>query len=360
MSSSTSSSSQHRRYVIILTAITFIPASLLFALGVYLQPLQGDLTRVGMFSERDFGWNKPQVIFKQPLYTSGLYRNYHDIVVLGDSFSWGWPEYQWQNYLAATTGASIMTLDIKKTSWQDVLRNPVFLEAPPKLLIVSMVERLFPLQMRDKIPCTQSQPHSKASLTLPNARWGNLSRHTRTIERNTHWNDVKLEFVWRYIWKQVRHGQKSKDASGVKKVRLTTGKLFSSENREHMLILADDIAKSSLWRNLNMSETTCTIEKMRQQVEANGKTRFVLLLAPDKLTAYADHIHPGEAEFSSQLSDLASRHAKVMPRIDLALTRAIHQGKEDVYLPNDTHWGSNGHRVVATTLLDFLKNATSE
>jgi hypothetical protein len=45
-----------------------------------------------------------------------------------------------------------------------------------------------------------------------------------------------------------------------------------------------------------------------------------------------------------------------MSRIDLALISAIHNGEQDVYLPDDTHWGSSGYQIAAETLLTFLRN----
>ena len=95
---------------------------------------------------------------------------------------------------------------------------------------------------------------------------------------------------------------------------------------------------------------------MRQQVEANGQTRFVLIVAPDKLTAYSDFIANKKLRNISMLTELSERNNKVIPRIDLALISAIRNGEQDVYLPDDTHWGSSGHRIAAETLLDFLQS----
>ena len=63
MSSYTSNSNNHRSYVLGLLAIVLIPVSALLSLGVYLQPLYGDLTRIGSFEEVNFGWNMPQLTF---------------------------------------------------------------------------------------------------------------------------------------------------------------------------------------------------------------------------------------------------------------------------------------------------------
>ena len=93
---------------------------------------------------------------------------------------------------------------------------------------------------------------------------------------------------------------------------------------------------------------------MRRQVEANGYTRLVLTVAPDKLTAYAEFLSDSDMKSASLLALDSYRHPDVVPRLDRNLIAAIRRGERDVYLPNNTHWGSNGHRIVAETLLRFL------
>ena len=140
MSFYTSSSESHRSFVFWL----LIPVVGLFALGVYLEPLYGDLTRIGSYAEKDFGWNNPQVKFQQPLYEIGRYERYHDVVVLGDLFSNVRPHFHWQNYLVAAKGWSVAMLNINKINLEQVLENPVFRERPPKIFIFETVERELP------------------------------------------------------------------------------------------------------------------------------------------------------------------------------------------------------------------------
>ena len=99
---------------------------------------------------------------------------------------------------------------------------------------------------------------------------------------------------------------------------------------------------------------SCRIEAMRSQVEANGYTRFVLMVPPDKLTAYADFLRDAKLKNASLLSSLSDLHSDIMPRFDKALISTIHAGEQDVYFPDDTHWASNGQRIAAETLISFL------
>jgi len=135
---------------------------------------------------------------------------------------------------------------------------------------------------------------------------------------------------------------------------------FSSVNKRSMLVYKDDFRKIEWWRDMGLREMGCRIERMRNQVEANGHTRFVLMVAPDKLTAYADFIRDKELRNISLLSELASHLPEVVPRLDLTLVSAIRRREQDVYMPNDTHWSSTGYQIAAETLLDFLHHPTTQ
>ena len=82
--------------------------------GLLLDPLDGDLTRIGNFKESDYGYNVPQEIFEANLSEYGEladYRQYHDVVVLGDSFAdQRSRHFAWQNYVIKKTGLSMITL----------------------------------------------------------------------------------------------------------------------------------------------------------------------------------------------------------------------------------------------------------
>jgi hypothetical protein len=88
-------------------------------------------------------------------------------------------------------------------------------------------------------------------------------------------------------------------------------------------------------------------------VEANGTTRFAFVMVPDKSWAYAPYL----PDYSWQID--AAKHLSLdvsfnMPRVDLALRAAIGAGVQDVYLPNDTHWGSAGSRIAAQVVSRYL------
>lgn len=358
MSSSTFNSDDHRRYVLWLFAVVCWPALAMFMLGIYLEPVSGDLTRVGFYSERAFGWRQPQPVFAKPLYDVGKYERYHDMVVLGDSFALARPRQQWQNHLAAATGWSIAVMEYDKFDWRRLLASPVFLAAPPKLVVFESVERSFPQRIRSRQICAP-KAHEQAAPKPPLLRAELLRAPAPPADSNVRkadWGKIKLGFVINYLWKGARRAVTGVDRSGARKIALTRAAPFSSREQNEMLVYKDDILKRDAWREMSLEEMDCRIRQIKEAVEANGVTRFVLLVAADKLTSYADFVADEDLRGLSLLGQLSERLPDVMPRADRALKAAIRAGETDVYLPDDTHWGDAGHRAVADTLLGFLQH----
>ena len=373
MSSYTSVSESHRRFVLFLLMLVLIPVAGLFALGVYLQPLNENsgLTRMGFYSEREFGWNKPQLTFPSTKLEfptsaadSGRYGRYHDVVVLGDSFSRIWPILQWQNHLVEKTGWSVATLNINKIGLEQVLASQVFHKHPPRVLIVESVERYLPNILEKsasncgKTPTPLQSNRGYASTAFMQSTQSDnlLPGTTQPVDRDKPWSELNLGYVRGYIWNSLLRKLTGDAHTAASKVELIRPAPFSSRNQHAMLVFDQDFKKVKRWKEEGMTEMVCRIKAMRRQVEANGHTRFVLMVPPDKLTVYADFIRDKGLRDSSTLGELSGNLPEVMPRLDLALISAAREGKQDVYLPDDTHWGSNGSQIAAETLLNFLQN----
>lgn len=285
-------------------------------------------------------------------------------MVLGDSFSRTWPELQWQNHLVAATGWSVATLNINKIKLGQVLASQEFHEHPPKVLIFESVERYLTYVLArnasgcGKISATLESNRGKVNtaFTLATQLGGYFPGTTQRVKRERPWSEIKLAYVRGVIWNSLLRHLLGDAHTNAAKVELAKDAPFSSVNKHAMLVYKEDFQKVAWWREMGMPEIGCRIEKIRKQVEANGQTRFVLMVAPDKLTAYADFLSDKGLRDISALSELSGHLPEVMPRLDLALTFAINDGEEDVYLPDDTHWGSSGNQIAAETLLTFLLN----
>jgi len=83
---------------------------------------------------------------------------------------------------------------------------------------------------------------------------------------------------------------------------------------------------------------------MQARVEANGKTLFLAMVAPDKLTTYGPFLAAKAFRGISRLDLLADYPALNLVRFDRDFDPAAHV---DLYLPNDTHWSTTGHRLAA-------------
>lgn len=341
-------------------ALVLVPWFGLLAVGAYLQPPYGDLARIGSYAERDFGWNKPQLEFKRLLSKVGKYDRHFDVVVLGDSFSLGRPLPSWQNYVVAAMGWSVITLDAKQIKLEQIFENRIFRETPPRIFIFESVERQLPHRVTRRLPCDAIDLSALVPSAIPAdaatpVHLGEFKDVTRSVERNTGWGEIKPEFALNYLRNSLSRTFGRDVPTDVRKLQLSRQAPFSSANRSEMLVYKDEILKIAWWRDMPMPERVCRIEGLRNRIEANRQTRFVLMVAPDKLTAYADFILDGSLRDASSLSHFADHLPQVTPRLDMAIVSAIMRGVEDVYLPDDTHWGSAGHRIAAETLLGFLR-----
>jgi hypothetical protein len=372
VNSFTFSSNPHRSYTIWLLALVLLPATALFTFGIYLQPLYGDLTRIGYYSEREFGWSKPQLLFPDTKLNfpsgpddSGSYGSYYDILVLGDSFSDARPKFQWQNYVASSTGWSIDTLNINLIRIKQVISSQEFREHPPKILIFESVERELPGHLFENASGCRSSDYStrrfnefdasKAFVTSTNTT-KQLPGLSSTVGRETRMNDIKLEFVWKYILHYVLKNINMDETADVYKLSLLKPAPFSSKNINEILVYKNDIEKQNVWNKAGLSAMSYCAQEIRQQVEANGYTKFVLMVAPDKLTAYSEFLQNQKLRNISLLDKLSKLQSGVMPRVDIALRKAISEGQWDVYFPDDTHWGAAGQHIVSEALVRYLIN----
>lgn len=129
--------------------------------------------------------------------------------------------------------------------------------------------------------------------------------------------------------------------------------LFSSRRADRLLIHSKDFGKVA-WKPGFVERGICGLLKLQRQAQRDGDTAFVVMIAPDKLSIYHQYAVGNDGLDISWISRIASDGRLLLPRIDLALTAAVHAGVRDVYLPDDTHWGYAGHQIAAQALHDYL------
>ena len=330
--------------------------------GATVPPYVGDLTRIGGLSEVAFGWREPQERFDPPLYVQHAYAVGSDVLIVGDSMTLHRPGEQtdpgsyWPNYLAQATGWRISAVHRNLHPIHEVLDSPEFRTHPPPLLIFEFAERV--LVSPDRITaqfdsCGASpafavprtplvvQPMDVSPRPLPPP-----ARSPRRIDFSLGAHHLKRRVIdWIAPWLRE-----------VALFELSRGGLFSSLHDTELLVYADDLRKVGMSPQ-HVARMGCALRALRDRVESDGQTVFLPLLIPDKLSAYRDVVRDLEPEYLDVFQVLATDSALRLPRLDLDFRAAVARGVEDLFLPNDTHLGVAGHRLVSAAALEALSRA---
>jgi hypothetical protein len=350
-----------RRYNRIFAAVVIPPVLVMLTLALWQEPLRGDLTRPGGYAEDQYGWNQPQERFSPP-FAATRYDRPFDVVVLGDSFSTNPtgqtdPGAYWTNFVAQRTGLSVVAVSRFDMTLADLLRHPVFVKTPPRLLILETVERylvrdfVLEVDMRmgriDRTCTVEGRelphvPHFRPIKVAP-VPW---QRDTRP--------EVDFDQAANFLWKAVRRHLFNIDTTRVIRLGLARLDLFSSRASDKLLIYDDELRKARFTTPEALDAAYCTLIAAQNQVQANGQTHFLFIAAPDKATAYADHLTDPMLRDLSPLPEFYERPGLNQIALVERLRDAIRCGVKDVYMPNDTHWGSPAHRIVAEATIDAL------
>jgi hypothetical protein len=120
-----------------------------------------------------------------------------------------------------------------------------------------------------------------------------------------------------------------------------------------MLVYEDDLRKAK-WPADTVSAFRCRLNTLAESVERNGTTRFIVLVVPDKSTAYAPFLRDPALAALPKIEELYASASYRFVDVLHPLRAAVDRRDTDVYLPNDTHWGYTGQRIVADSVLRFL------
>ena len=343
------------RYNKIVGTILLVQLVALLAVAFTMQPLSGDLTRIGGHREGDFGWNAPQERFLKPQFLMARsvkrYKQYYDVVVLGDSFSSD-QQKGWENYFVEMTGLSVITFYLADgITISDIVSSSQYRKTPPKIFIYETVERLSLIRF-----------HEMASQSWPLAEVDGNNKKIRNIRvREEEYPKIPFPRKMDVDMEQ----QLSEAASLIKKSKLRPfgydnektkvypldrNDLFSSNKPSSLLVLTVDMEKRSTDGDIAMAAVG--LRKARSLVERNGVSNFFVMIFPDKLTAYKEHLLKQPGQMESYIPELAQNYP--LPRLDLRFAKALQDGATDLYLPNDTHTGYLGHKVAARAVADFI------
>ncbi len=346
-----------RNYLLLLIILILSGMAILGFTALYIQPIDGNLTRMGGYSERDFGWNKPRKILGNAPTNNKIYDQYYDIVVYGDSFS---KAELWQSFLSEKTGLSFLTLYWDETPINEVFNNPIFKKNPPKIFIFETGEGAFQnrLLMSDFVFDDKGIKKSKFDWRIkfiekPIA----FLEYTRTI--NSSFSDINFQYAFVYLKNSFLRNLFNYDFSKVKRFSLTRDDLFSNKKSDQILLLRTWF-DAKLWNNGNLDKSLNSASTLQKLIQSNGNTLFILLLIPDKSTAYRQYMaNPDIPELENITRKLIDKNIN-SPRLDILVKNSISVGDKDVYLPNDTHFGTKGYELAAKSILDLLRDTGLE
>ena len=326
-----------------------------WGMASWLLPVDGDLARVGGYTENEFGLREPQVVFEKNLFKIATdlkdYDRYYDVVVLGDSFSVDQASrlFGWQNYFINRTGLSMIVFDTRRFWPIEIYDSPEFKKHPPKVFVFESVERYLHERVAYFSGMTPPPPRAAQPAELF-ASNNSLKLNTKEQAPNTQAgydpNHV-LGHLGAIVQRHLRLNNQ------VVEVPIDKKGLFSSTNDTDLLVYFDEFKKQKLTPK-DFEDLRLGADVFRKIIEGNGCTRFVMIVAPDKTSTFAPYLQDPAQATANLVAELAKDPGLPVPRTDLILSEAIATGKKDVYLPNDSHWGSIGHKLFADALADHL------
>ncbi|MBP2292286.1 alginate O-acetyltransferase AlgX-related protein [Azospirillum rugosum] len=349
-------------------------AALVLPLAHALDPPDGDLTRMGGFAENRFGPSAPQAIFVPPLAEAARLGTAYDVVVMGDGFSRPDPSdsrtpygHYWTDHLRNQTGLSVGVLHLDETPLAKYLASADFRDRPPRALVLEVAERDLPARtahlpapaeslLRAPALTVVSQQRGqsaapKAAPLTPKAIGQTAQPWTRA--RAHAWAAPPVGYAMDMLVKAMPRALLNLPAASVQERTLVYAGLFSSAAASSTLFRTDDFLPWRADRAL-LEERRRSLRALQAAVEANGRTRFLLMVAPDKGTVYADFLlepPPVRSAVEEVLSDDRTLHLAPLASGLKALAAG---GVTDLYKPNDSRWGTEGHfyaaRVVQASL----------
>lgn len=347
-----------KRYSLSLIGLTTILLFILITVGFFLEPLSGDLTRLGWYSEYNFGWNEPQKAFNNELFSrEKTYQRYADVVVIGDSFSMGEAGYEWPNFFVAQTGLSVAAfglygpdLKFRDELLPEIINSEAFQREPPRIVVFEKIERWLDKMGNAFGDCQASYPNPPGFLINMQPVLNSAPLHD-VVRKKSSLSIQNIAYAGQFLNKLMFE---RRSHSIVKRLDLDNLKFFSSRQSNTLLLYKHDLRKAS-WDTLEIAKIKCILLNMQNLVQANGKTLFIAMIVPDKLTAYSHHLMDRAYANLSVFDALAAEQSLNLVRLDWAMQAAIDQGMIDIYLPNDTHWGYRGHQIAAASLAQYLR-----
>lgn len=318
-------------------AVVFLP---FLALALWCGPIAGDLTRLGGWSERDYGWRARQPrleVLENAAPGSGP-----DVLVLGDSFSMG---NVWQSEFRRATGLATLSFGYDGAGCLDAfVRSAVApRHAGARVVVIETIEREFVDRFEAAPSCDDRDPQPFAA----------AAGHTAIAP-------VAGDFAvdWRYLLRTASNALQRARAPAdaivgreVVNVPLSESRLFSHRAASRLLYYRGDDAKQG-WTVQRIDAALRTFAALDARLAAAGK-RLLVVVIPDKSTVYRPFV-AGPSTWPEPPDVARLLVERGVAALELrAPMRAAAAATLDLYLPNDTHLSARGFALLGRELAQW-------
>ena len=336
-----------RKYSLILIYSLLVMAILAWCMEFYFERLYGDLTRIGNFPERSFGWQA-----SQPAIAPDLFKDYSlaeaDILVIGDSFS---VSRVWQSRLVAD-GLKVATMtwqELKTTdevlpeNLGDLLRAAGF---KGRYLIIESIERLF--QERTQSLSKESKPIVKQNIVINSAfpMYPNIQRERITFSK-LNGADWSIKALYNTLKLSLGLPEKHLKSGAVQPVKFDGCALFSHRLCSYAIFVDGDFKKHTF----NSIANILTVNKNLQTVGIQP----IWMVVPDKSTVYLGYGQLNKYPYQNIWQLFAQYPELIAPNLGVVFIEKSRVIK-DFYMPNDTHLSTSGFLYLGEFMTKEMRN----
>ncbi|MCX7066507.1 MAG: hypothetical protein NTW85_02245 [Methylococcales bacterium] len=322
-----------KKYSLIL--LSFFLFAIVIELGMefYFEKLYGDLTRVGYFTERDFGWRSPQQVIPPE-----LFKDYPlaeaDILVIGDSFS---TPRAWQTRLVVD-GLKVATMH-----WNELGKSVIANHEPlpdnlgealraagfkGRYLVIESIERYF--QFRMETLSKEHNPIVKHDIGIDAAPFAKRERISLSKLNGANWglkalsNSIKLSLMSnKYLKSHI-----------VEAIKFDGCQLFSNRLCGYVLFVDEDFKKETF----NSINNVLAANKNLQAVGIQP----IWVIIPDKASIYLGYGEHNQHPYQNIWQQFAQYPELVAPDLGTIFTEKSRTIK-DFYMPDDPHLSTNAY-----------------
>ncbi len=333
--------------------IAFImPVLIYLSLAFYIKKPESILTRMGQWSEQDYGPQKLDPVIH--VHANGTHDTDAEVSVLGDSFSrWNY----WQSILSDSTGAKHQSYHFGEVgcveNWIEwLIKNP-----PPSLKIV-MIERIEEGYLETflyNFTCTIGEIEPKMFT---------IEDHQTSSKKKALAPAFDSDYLYLTAKNTLSLSLNPEDSFYNGKVYnqpLKRDDLFSNRRSDRLLsIFLDAVKNGQDWTSEQFNQASQNILNMKNRLAVHG-IELVIIVVPDKTSVYEDLI-ANPVVTSKAEAITASLQTYGIHTIDLfTYFRHVRDEIIDLYSPNDLHLSLAGyiamaHQIEKSPIMDHIRN----